>query len=296
MMSRTLSGVSNLKLYVINLDRSTDRMSWFDGQASARALHFIRVPAVDGRDLSETGLEAYHERCPPFRSVSFGELGCFLSHVEVWRRIVAGAEPWAFVAEDDLHLGEDSERFLGSDDWLPPGVDLVKAETILTKVEMSAHALATPFGRSVRLLRSFHGGSAGYFVSEAGAARLLRFAEIHCEPVDHFIFGPSRRPAHGLAIAQIDPAVSIQDDQLAESVGLVSDLNPERENFLNSDPRSRKPRGMRKLLREARRVGGQLRQAARQLVLTPIGTSVFRVVPVVLDGGKLIRRRTRKTV
>jgi glycosyl transferase family 25 len=283
-----------LKRYVVNLDRSRDRMAWFDRQAVARRFDFVRIPAVDGRALSEAELAFYHRRCPAQRSVSFGELGCFLSHIKVWQRVVDGAEPWAFIAEDDLHLARNAEPFLTRDDWLPVGTDLVKAETMLTTVEMSAAILATPFGHTLRLLRSFHGGSAGYFISRRGAARLVAFAETHCEPVDHFIFGPSGGASHGLIMAQIDPAIGIQDDQLAAGAGLASDLDPERDDFLNNHPLSRKPRGGRKFVRELKRVAGQIAQPFRRLGLSAVRKSIFRRVPVSLESGAIIDRRVRK--
>jgi glycosyl transferase family 25 len=295
MMARKMLPEGEVKRYVVNLDRSKERMAWFDRQAADRSLAFERVPAVDGSRLSEVELVSCHRRCRPDRSISFGELGCFLSHIHVWRRMVGEGTPWAFIAEDDLHFGQGSERFLEGDDWLTSDVDIVKAETMLTTVEMSADVLAAPFGHDLRLLRSFHGGSAGYFLSQAGAARLLAFAEIHCEPVDHFIFAPSHPAGHGLAVAQIDPAICIQDDQLAHGGGLTSDLDPERDKFLRHHPLSRKPRGVQKLVREVRRVAGYCAGALRRLASTASGASVFRPVPIQLGATLVTERKRRKT-
>lgn len=283
-----------MKLYVVNLDSSKDRMAWFDRQTAGQPLDFVRVPAVDGSKISEAELLHYHTLCPITRSISFGELGCFLSHVQIWKRIAAGSDQWAFIGEDDLHLGRDAEWFLSRDDWMPAGVDLVKAETMLTTVEMSSATLGAANGHDLRLLHSFHGGSAGYFLSRAGAARLLDLAEIHCEPVDHFIFGSSGRSQAGLSIAQIDPAICIQDDQLANKVGLASDLDDERAEFLNRHPLSRKPRGARKLLRELRRAAGYVGVPIRRMALRAAGRRVFRRVPVTLADGTLVTRQTRK--
>ncbi len=270
-------------------------MASFDRQAADRRLEFERVSAVDGTRLSEGELVSWHRRCRPDRSISFGELGCFLSHIHIWRRMIDENTPWAFIAEDDIHFGQGAEPFLNRDDWLIAGVDIVKAETMLTTVEMSAAVLASPFGHDLRLLRSFHGGSAGYFLSQAGAARLLAVAEIHCEPVDHFVFAPSHPTGHGLAMAQIDPAFCIQDDQLPNGAGLTSDLDLERANFLAHHPLSRKPRGVRKITRELRRVAGYVSASLRRLALTAAGASVFRPVPIQLGAVLVVERKRRKT-
>ena len=282
-----------MKRYVVNLDRSKERMAWFARQAAAQRVDFTRVPAVDGRNLTVGELASYHARCPPRRSISFGELGCFLSHVRIWKRMVAERTPWAFIAEDDLHFGCDAETFLGRDDWLPPAVDVIKAETLFTRVELSAAALAVPLGHALRGLRSFHGGSAGYFVSLGGASRLLAFSEVHCEPLDHFIFGQSHRTGHGLVIAQLDPAICVQDDQLPNGVGLTSDLDVERDDFLRHHPLSRRPRGARRIVRELRRLAGYMWGPVRRLALTAAGTSIFAPVPITLEGRTVAERRRK---
>jgi glycosyl transferase family 25 len=267
-------------------------MAWFDRQAASRGLVFERVSAIDGTTLSESDLSFHHRRCTPNRSISFGELGCFLSHVQIWKRMVGEHTDWAFIAEDDLHFGEGAEPFLNRDDWLLAGVDIVKAETMLTGVELSAVPLAASFGHQLRLLRSFHGGSAGYFLSKTGASRLLAFVEVHCEPVDHFIFAPSHPSGHGLVTAQIDPAICVQDDQIVRGAGLTSTLDAERENFLRHHPLSRKPRGAQRIGRELRRVAGYMSAALRRISLTAARTSIFRPVPIHF-GGTIVTERKK---
>ena len=57
-----------------------------------------------------------------------GEVGCFLSHFEIWRRIASGNEPWAAVFEDDLRVSTDLGRLLRSHDWIPSDADIVRLE------------------------------------------------------------------------------------------------------------------------------------------------------------------------
>jgi glycosyl transferase family 25 len=249
-------------------------------EAEKLGLAFIRESAVDGRTLTETILKNYHTRCPADRTVSYGELGCFLSHLAVWTRIANSQHAWGFVAEDDLHFSADAKRFLDNDKWLPSGVQIVKAETMQTTVRMSSAAFAKPFGSELRWLRSYHGGTAGYFISNSGASKLIELAQLRCEPVDHFMFGRSRAPGHQLAVAQMEPAIGIQSGLIDGRSSMVSELDSDRKEFWNTHPLSRKPRGVGKLGRELRRMISNVSGPVYRATLTVMGDDVFRKVPL----------------
>lgn len=269
-----------MQRFVINLDRSPQRRERFLLQAEKLGLTFIRVSAVDGRTLTEVTLKNYHSRCRPDRTVSYGELGCFLSHLAVWTKIANSQNAWSFVAEDDFHFSADAKQFLESDTWLHSEVQIVKAETMQATVRMSSAALAKPFGIELRWLRSYHGGTAGYFISRFGASKLIQLAKIRCEPVDHFIFGQSGTQGHQLTIAQMVPAIGIQTELIEDRSSMASELDSDRKEFWNTHPLSRKPRGFRKLDRELRRVISSLSRPIYQATLTAMGDDVFRKVPL----------------
>lgn len=46
-----------MKIYLINLDRSPDRLTWFMGQVEGKGLDVVRVPAVDARLLDESDFD-----------------------------------------------------------------------------------------------------------------------------------------------------------------------------------------------------------------------------------------------
>ena len=235
-------------------------------QAVALGLDVVRIPAVEGNTISSSEQLRYDSISLDHRVLSPRELGCLMSHLEVWRRIVAAGDPWSFVAEDDLHISKAASQFLAGSGWIPSGIDIVKAETFLDPVTLSNQDINAPGGRTLKGLRSFHAGSAGYFISKDAAKVLLAFAEIHCEPADHFIFWPSGPRKHGLRIAQLDPAICVQDfllDTGSRKVGFESTMIEERARFWNSDPRSRKLRGVARIPRELRRVAVQMANTLR---------------------------------
>ena len=96
-----------MKLYVVNLDRSTDRLAETRRLFGAAGLAFERLPAVDGAALSPA---ERRRLCPPIRfrlanamrPPQAGEIGCALSHVKAWRTAFEGEAALAGIFEDDV--------------------------------------------------------------------------------------------------------------------------------------------------------------------------------------------------
>jgi GR25 family glycosyltransferase involved in LPS biosynthesis len=170
MVTNTSASIRN---YVINLDRSKDRLDTFQARAAERGLVFQRVPAVEGAAISDSEFDAWHAKCRLCVPMTRTEVACFLSHRKAWSLVQASADPWAFVTEDDIVFAPGAEQFFSSVSWLPANMDVVKAETMGDKVEMSRKVYARHCGAVVRLLKSRHKGAAGYFLSREGARRLL---------------------------------------------------------------------------------------------------------------------------
>ena len=102
----------SLPIFVINLDRSPERLALMQAQAGALGLSFERVPGVDGTKalpawvitqfLSELGQEP--------TALSRGEVGCYASHLRVMSKIIDHRLEAAIVLEDDALLDESFAR------------------------------------------------------------------------------------------------------------------------------------------------------------------------------------------
>jgi glycosyl transferase, family 25 len=98
-----------MQAYVINLIRSPDRRAYITAQLGKTDVNYEIVNAVDGRevDLSDTRVVD-----PVFAITSVaqshpGVIGCALSHMEVYRRILADGLEIACILEDDVVLPTD---------------------------------------------------------------------------------------------------------------------------------------------------------------------------------------------
>jgi len=267
-----------MKVYFINLDRSRERLDWFRRQTADMDIDLVRVPAIDAKELSGAEIERLRSLSSGRNSLSAGELGCFLSHRKIWKKVVEDNAPWAFIAEDDIHFSRDAGNFLRSDDWIPAGIDMIKAETALKRVELGAEVLSKPFGHELRRLISYHLCSGGYFLTPGAAAHLLAYSDKHCEPVDEVLFSPKYGVLKHLSCLQLSPAICIQDAHLQERSGkgmLQSVIEHER---VATRKHAREKRLTARLLREARRLGRQGANLIREMYLRGTRRAVFRKV------------------
>lgn len=96
-------------IFLVNLDSATDRRQRMTTQMRALGLTWTRV-AYDGRRETRERIGAYaRDRFPALAfdlaTLSGAEVGCWLSHLEAWRRLVLHDDtPACAVLEDDLLL------------------------------------------------------------------------------------------------------------------------------------------------------------------------------------------------
>lgn len=98
--------IHNFPIWMINLERSKDRLDFQTQQFKEHGLEFTRINAVDGRqDLTEQlkGIKLSNK----WREMSNGQRGCGLSHISILKKMVAENIPAVFVVEDDVILCED---------------------------------------------------------------------------------------------------------------------------------------------------------------------------------------------
>lgn len=162
-------------VFVVNLDRHTERLDRLRNSANAHGVEIQRIPAVDGRSLPPSydptlvdvsGFESRNGRTPlP------GEVGCYLSHIEALRAALASASEMAVILEDDVLFEPGLQPFL--DDLAKvDGWGLVKL--VNHRIRGFKPRARTPSG--VVLGRCIHGpmgSSAGYVVRKAETQKLI---------------------------------------------------------------------------------------------------------------------------
>jgi glycosyl transferase, family 25 len=193
-----------MKIFLINLDRSADRLAHM--RAQLNGMPFERISAIDGSNDPPTA-----------KGLTRFELACLESHKIAWRTFLISPERHACFLEDDLHIWPGFAALIGGDAWIPKDAHSVKLDTYLQKVEIGEKRAAVG-GRQVARLFSRHQSSAAYILAREGAARYLELSADASLPADYLLF-PSNPSRLGLRIYQLSPAVAIQDHLLPPGEG-----------------------------------------------------------------------------
>lgn len=120
------------EVYVINLDRATDRLQAMDRKLAKHGIKYKRLNAVDGRKLDPTIIDA---ECTPVCAnfAIYGAIGCALSHKTIWNDVVQRGLKQVLVLEDDAVFCADfNRRFLASWESVPADWDLVHLGAVLS--------------------------------------------------------------------------------------------------------------------------------------------------------------------
>ncbi len=94
------------KIFVINLDKSRERLEQLSAGLSRVGLKFERISAVDGRLLDETQILEHYSpslnRKKYFVPLTKSEIGCYLSHLKTYKKITSENIDFAIILEDDI--------------------------------------------------------------------------------------------------------------------------------------------------------------------------------------------------
>jgi len=211
--------MDRLQTWVINLDRAPDRLARISAQLQRLQLPFARLAAVDARALTaeqrrlldEPGYRRKHGMTPVL-----GELGCYLSHVEVMRRFLAGTAEFALVLEDDVMLHDSLPAVLQglmahADRWDAVKLSAVHRGTPVRVLEVApGHHLAVMLSRVT--------GSSAYLMNRRAAKAWLREPGGLLPmslPYDH-VFDQGWR--FGLKFRLVTPTPCGHDDQIATTI------------------------------------------------------------------------------
>lgn len=214
--------MDRLQTWVINLDRAPDRLARISAQLQRLQLPYTRLPAVDARALTPEQRsqldEAAYSRKHGMTPVP-GELGCYLSHIEVMRRFLA-ADPvhaeFALVLEDDVLLHDSLPAVLqglmqNAGRWDAVKLSAVHRGTPVRVLEVApGHHLAVMLSRVT--------GSSAYIMNRKAAAAWLKQPGGLLPmtlPYDH-VFDQGWR--FGLKFRLITPTPCGHDDQIPTTI------------------------------------------------------------------------------
>ncbi len=158
-----------LDVYLINMDGATDRLDAMVQKLADRDLEFTRVPGVNGRtisfpikEFSELSYKLLHGR-----RTTPAEVGCYLSHVECARRLLAGHADLALILEDDVSFEPDFLDSLDCAAMHPTDWDILRLTTVNRGRKFRFRELEN--GRALALALTREKGAGAYVINREGA-------------------------------------------------------------------------------------------------------------------------------
>lgn len=215
--------------FLINLDRSPERLQRTQKVFDAWNLTFTRMPGIDGRTIPTTTLltlqQPYDERHYFLKDLTAGEIGCFLSHRKCWEALIESDEEWAFICEDDLIFLSDPRSFVTQTDWIPSDVGLIQLGKESTKretVRREKHLFNTGNNTGARLLvlhSGIGGGCRGYMIRRDVAQSALSLANPIPAPVDDLLFSFASPLRYLAKPWSLSPSIIFTDDRGQSDIG-----------------------------------------------------------------------------
>jgi glycosyl transferase, family 25 len=173
MTSSPVNDQHHIHIFIISLPKDRHRREFLEGQLRKLELPFSVEQAVHGAKLSPEELEASYDRNKAIRrfnrELSRGEIGCALSHVNIYKKMCANNIPYALVLEDDARILDD-----GLPETLSKLAALYTARTpvtvLLNHVQRYAGNTKTRLDDRHCLYDAYRGVCAhGYFITQAAA-------------------------------------------------------------------------------------------------------------------------------
>ena len=175
-----------LPLVFINLDKDSERRTRIEGQLAHLGLPGERLPAVWWKHLppAEQSLLYSAERNHGlyYQPLVDGEKGCYASHIQAWRQLLASDAPALVVLEDDVRLTPQVADVVNAIAALQEPWDMVKLlgrdrEKVRSQRPLVPGTALVDYSRVPSM-------TAGYVVSRAGAAKLLAHRQPFGRPID----------------------------------------------------------------------------------------------------------------
>lgn len=200
----------DIGIWLINLDRAEKRRAEMQERLSALGLPYTLFRAVDGK-VQEASLEHTVDRIAYERNTGTkllpGKIGCYHSHMQVWKELLNSTHEVALILEDDVVFHND---FLTSvdvalstmKDW-----DIIRFNCVMAKIPVTVRNLG-PYK-----LNAYYGpftGNGAYLIKRALAEKLLPNLLPMTRPFDHEL---NRFFLHNYLQMGLEPWSSHIDDQ-----------------------------------------------------------------------------------
>lgn len=176
-----------MRAFVISLAGATLRRRHMDAQMAHLGSPFEYFDGIDGRLLTDDEVSRVYDDARARKTfwgpLNRGEIGCALSHIGIWRKLVDEDIPHALVLEDDAVIDPSAAEVVAALAGLLGPADVVA----LVKTNDNSfffHQVPLPGKHRLVYVNQPFYTAAGYVMTRGGAQRLLRHVPPLVVPID----------------------------------------------------------------------------------------------------------------
>ena len=207
--------VETFHSYVINLEKDKTKYEHFLNHFKEILPNenLTRIDAIYGKNLSKDYIDQIVDTKKTGRFVGVGSVGCYLSHIEAWKRCLESSNEFCLVFEDDLKIKDDYKLLLKDiikelieekDKW-----DILSFEMSHKGMPIAVDKIMDgKFSISYYLLPVTHTGM--YMINKKAAKSLLDKSLPIMMDVDHFF--TRTWEFDGIKFAGLEPRIAYQDE------------------------------------------------------------------------------------
>lgn len=186
-----------ISVFVINLEKDYAKKNYISKLLMDYKIDFIMTPAVDGSKISQGNKEkVYNENQSNKnigRGMSNGEIGCALSHLNIYKSMINNDIKQAIILEDDIFIDHKLKDFINVSSHIPEYIDLILLGYHSNQhTEKKSHASYwgsknIKINKLVKLVEVAY-GTYGYYITKNGAMKLIKLIEQEgiSKPIDHY--------------------------------------------------------------------------------------------------------------
>jgi glycosyl transferase family 25 len=210
-----------IPIFVINLKKDVDKRKHMEDLCKQHNLECQFVDAVYGKDLDNDAIVKIYN---PDEALSFykreltrGEIGCALSHLNIYKIMIENQIKQAIIFEDDIHINNGFLSVIQSIDTFPNDWELILLGHLFKK--NSIYLRYKQQINSENYIMRFCDvalGTHAYLINLKGALKLVNHLNSIKQPIDHFTGDEKYINLYGVMpqIVEVDK-VLLQDSNIA---------------------------------------------------------------------------------
>lgn len=259
--------MQQIPIYLINLEQSVDRLDHADRQLAAAGLQYQRILAVDGRNTPPHSFSSYCDTATRSyfgRSMTGGEIGCYLSHLTCAQAILDSGVPQAIVLEDDAVLHSQIAKtlpqisaFLNANhpDWEIVNLGRAPHRAMTKRKSIGKHDLfSSPY---------FPMTTTGLMWSRRGVENWVQEHTKIWAPVDHYFRRRFARRGTGFALSR----PCLWPGNFTSDIDDVREISPGADNVPAVTSRQTSQKSLNHFVKEFRRQAVTYSYAYRHHIL-----------------------------